>query len=295
MFPYDSEPNPFPPIKTRPFRRYYLITRLTRLQGGFPTSAEAILSYSFPCNLLYIQPALMFWGDFFWSLTVSNLRNFSPLYIKYLAQCWVHSDASFLTVDWARMAVQVGSLPPWAFSTNQMSGDTLAKVYYSGPIPRDFMEVFKRYILRLVLIKLYCLNPFLITHLKCKPWSAFSAALLHLSIVGKPWVADSITLPALHGLSHWWKVVVGLALSWMAITNILVWLNNLFYFIYKSVLSWPSFMLLKSRKLWISASRHIYLWASSTPAVLPPFIFTSFSGINLVIVTDHSCRLNSFL
>ena len=127
---------------------------------------------------------------------MSNLRNFSPLYIKYLARCWVHGVASFITVDWARMAVQVGSLPPWAFSTNQMSGDTLAKVYYFGPIPGYFMEVFKRYILRSVFIKLYCLNLFLITHLKRKPWSAFSAALLRLPVVGKPWVTDSITLPA---------------------------------------------------------------------------------------------------
>ena len=153
--------------------------------------------------------------------------------------CFLHDCESGLGSDGC-----AGGLPASVSFLNQPDvwwcvGQNL--FYYSGPIPAYFTDTIKRYILRFVLIKLYCLNPFIITHLKLKPWSAFSAALLHLPAVGEPRRTDSMILPARTASANGRRLfVVGFALSWMTITKVLVWANNLFCFIHKFALSYLS-------------------------------------------------------
>lgn len=69
------------------------------------------------------------------------------------------------------------------------------------PCSSMFHRAIERYILRFVLIKLYCLNPFIITHLELKPRSVVSAAFPHLPAVDEPQVTESITLPGVQPLS----------------------------------------------------------------------------------------------
>lgn len=163
-------------------REYSLVTCYPKGKKAFQPRWKP-----FPAPL-YLQPPTVhsaLWMFLF--LTGSNLRNFSLLHLEYLAPCWVHSDPSFTTVrvNWTRVAV----LPAPLTSLNEPNVWCVGQnfFYYSGPLPAYFTAAVKKYILRFVLIKLYCLNPFIITHLRLWPWSVVSATLLRSPAVGEFW------------------------------------------------------------------------------------------------------------